>query len=114
MMHDVLSQYFPSIKNGANTFYINKVSTTHYSVEGFRSFKFELGNSNKILEDGLFKKSEAARCQSVSPLAEQIIQLQIGIGIIVSSLLPNQFQKPSLHSMDAGKSKFSGNYNRTA
>jgi hypothetical protein len=25
-MHDVLSQYFPSIKNGANTFYINKVS----------------------------------------------------------------------------------------
>jgi hypothetical protein len=67
-----------------------------------------------FLEDGLFKKSEAARCQSVLPLAEQIIQLQIGIGIIVPSLHPNQFQKPSFHSMDAGKSELSGNYNRTA
>ena len=111
MMHDVLSQYFPSIKNGANTFYINKVSKTHYSVEGFN---LNLEIATKYLEDELFKKSEAARCQSVLPLAEQIIQLQIGIGIIVPSLHPNQFQKPSLHSMDAGKSELSGNYNRTA
>ena len=78
MMHDVLSQYFPSIKNGANTFYINKVSKK-YSVEGF-NLNLEIATKYYFLEDDLFKKSEAARCQSVLPLAEQIIQLQIGIG----------------------------------
>jgi hypothetical protein len=34
---DVLSQYFSSIKNGANSFYINKVSKTYYSAKGFNS-----------------------------------------------------------------------------
>ena len=46
-------------------------------------------------------------------IAEQIIQINWNRHI-VTSLNPNQFQKPSLYSMDTGKSELSGNYNRTA
>ena len=75
MMHDVLSQYFPSIKNGANTFYINKVSKTHYSVEGFnslilnqtsRNLNLEIATKYHLLENGLFKKSEMSECITIS------------------------------------------------
>ena len=70
MMHDVLSQYFPSIKNGANTFYINKVSKTYYSVEGFNSLKFELGNSKYL--PGIL-------------LVEGVMSCDLSLGILLSS-----------------------------